>query len=124
MTILRKITRDDHSQVIQGELLSYRVNLPIAMQRSKATGAQAPQWEVYGKTPHGKYVHVGACWEREIKRGNSTGRTMLSISLTDPEFEGVNFSAFPTDNIDEWEASVERKRKDSAEEKASSEVLS
>ena len=116
-----KVTEDRGAETLaKGSMTTLDVFLFLQIEpdpESASRGDKAPTHKVLAKkTNDGHVANIGAAWARPLKRGGHEGRTMFSISLTDPalpEWCG-NLAAFPTADPGVYNIVHERKRQDAA----------
>lgn len=81
------------------------------MPEATANGAGRPAYDVFGVGRAGP-AKIGAAWVKPIKRGDSAGQKMISLSLDDPSFPtALHLSAFPGRAKGEFDVKWERPRR-------------
>jgi uncharacterized protein (DUF736 family) len=88
MATLGELTRqDDGAYTGELRMLSFHTQLrmvPITRPHDKA-----PDFRLYGRSPNGKAVDVGAAW---TKTGRETGETYVSLKIDIPELPQVYYA--------------------------------
>lgn len=86
----------------QGRIKTMRHSLTFMLRPVPQDREKAPTHVVQVKSGE-EWIDVGDAWTNTIKTGESQGRKMFSIRLTDPDLPEwmENISAFPLNTVDE-----------------------
>jgi uncharacterized protein (DUF736 family) len=88
MPTLGELTKQDDG-AFTGELKMLTFHTPLRMVPIERRSDKAPDYRLYGRTPHGKAVDVGAAW---TKGSRDTGETYISLKIDIPELPTVYYA--------------------------------
>lgn len=105
-----------HDGKYSGDIRTRSIHLNFWLEKSLSMPShKSPTHTIWAKSPLGHSYQAGVAWERTIQRGDSTGQSMVSLVLDDPDFgdKPISFSAFPSK--DGLEIKLERTRIEAVE---------
>jgi uncharacterized protein (DUF736 family) len=88
MPSLGELTKQDDGSYT-GELRMVSFSTPLRMVPIARRNDRAPDFRLYGRSPHGKAVDIGAGW---TKTGRETGETYVSLKIDAPELPTVYYA--------------------------------
>ncbi|MBP8937206.1 DUF736 domain-containing protein [Shinella sumterensis] len=77
MTDYANFIRFGENNTLTGNIASISYDLDIIGKENRSTNPDAPVYRLYGKSPRGRQVEIGAIWQRK----NQSGGDYYSVSI-------------------------------------------